>query len=67
MKFVTLLPGRDEADIMAQCINGLLRWADEIFILDTGSIAETGEILQDFAVRKMRIKLVGPKPVSSAI
>jgi glycosyltransferase involved in cell wall biosynthesis len=63
MKFVALLPVRDEADIISQCLDCLLTWADEVFVFDTGSIDDTWEIVQDFATRDKRIKIVGSEPV----
>jgi glycosyltransferase involved in cell wall biosynthesis len=63
MKFVALLPVRDESDIITQCLDNLLSWADEVFVFDTGSVDETYEIVQDFAAKDRRVKLVGSKAV----
>lgn len=49
MKFICLLPVRDEADIIGQCLDHLLTWSDEIYVFDTGSVDETWEIVQGYA------------------
>ena len=46
MKFHALLPIRDEADVIAQCITSLLDWADKIYIFDTGSVDDASSVLQ---------------------
>jgi len=33
-----MLPVRDEADIIGQCLEHLLRWADSIYVFDNGSV-----------------------------
>jgi hypothetical protein len=38
MRFFSLLPVRDEADIIGQCLHRMLTWADVIYIFDTGSM-----------------------------
>src|SRR4051794_11899610 len=63
MKFYALLPVRDEADIIGQSLTRLLEWADAIYIFDTGSVDETWEIIEDFAAKEKRIKLLGKEPV----
>lgn len=55
MKFTCLLPARDEADIIGQCLTQLLTWADAIYVFDTGSVDETWEIVQEFAARDKRV------------
>ena len=55
MKFHALLPIRDEADIIDQCLEHLLRWADAIYVFDTGSIDETWEIVLSAATNDNRI------------
>jgi glycosyltransferase involved in cell wall biosynthesis len=55
MKFHALLPVRDEADIIAQCLTHLLTWADAVYVFDTGSVDNSWEIVQDFAARDRRI------------
>lgn len=55
MKFVCLLPVRDEADIVEQCLTHLLQWADAVYIFDTGSVDDTWEIVSDYAEREGRI------------
>ena len=63
MKFVALLPVRDEADIIGQCLQHMLRWADAIYIFDTGSVDNTWEIVQSFASRDKRILPIRKEPV----
>jgi glycosyltransferase involved in cell wall biosynthesis len=63
MKFHALLPVRDEADIIAQCLQHLLTWADSVYIFDTGSVDNTWEIVQDFASRDKRVVPIRKEPV----
>ena len=42
MKFVALLPVRDEADIIGQCLQHALQWVDAIYVFDTGSVDDHG-------------------------
>ena len=56
MRFVCILPVRDEADIIGQCLDSLLGWADSIYVFDTGSVDDTWEIVQEFATRDYRVK-----------
>ena len=53
--FFALLPVRDEADIIGQCLDHALRWADEIYVFDTGSVDNAWEIVQEFASRDKRV------------
>jgi glycosyltransferase involved in cell wall biosynthesis len=55
MKFHTLLPVRDEADIISRCLDHLLIWADSIYVFDTGSVDHTWEIVLDAAAQDARI------------
>ena len=55
MKFVTLLPVRDEADIIGETLQHQLTWADEIYVFDTGSVDQTWEIVQDIAAGERRL------------
>jgi glycosyltransferase involved in cell wall biosynthesis len=55
MKFHVLLPVRDEADIIRQCFDHALKWADAIYVFDTGSVDNTWEIVQEFASRDRRV------------
>lgn len=55
MKFISLLPVRDEADIISQCLDALLMWCDEIYVFDTGSVDETWELVNDYRLREKRI------------
>lgn len=63
MKFHCLLPVRDEADIISQCLNHLLNWADSIYVFDTGSVDDTWEIVQDVAAKDRRIIPLRKEPV----
>ena len=63
MKFHCLLPVRDEADVIAQCLRHALTWADAIYVFDTGSVDETWEIVQDFAARDKRVVPIRKEPV----
>lgn len=53
--FHALLPVRDEADIVAECLRHLLEWADAIYVFDTGSVDETWDIITDYASRETRV------------
>ena len=61
--FFALLPVRDEADIIGQCLDHALRWADEIYVFDTGSVENTWEIVQEFASRDKRVVPMRKEPV----
>jgi glycosyltransferase involved in cell wall biosynthesis len=63
MKFTCLLPVRDEADIIGQCLQQLVTWADEILVFDTGSVDDTWEIVTDLAAREKRIVPLRKDPV----
>lgn len=54
-RFHCMLPIRDEADIIGQSLTHLLKWADAIYIFDTGSVDDTWEIVQDYALKDKRI------------
>jgi glycosyltransferase involved in cell wall biosynthesis len=54
-RFHALLPVRDEADIIGQCLSHMLTWADAIYVFDTGSLDNTWEIVQDFAMKDRRV------------
>ena len=63
MKFHALLPIRDEADIIGQCLQHLMSWADHIYIFDTGSVDNTWEIVQEFASQDKRVIPIKKNPV----
>jgi glycosyltransferase involved in cell wall biosynthesis len=63
MRFICLLPVRDEADIIGQCLGHLLTWADAIYVFDTGSVDQTWEIVQDWAARDDRVVPLKKDPV----
>jgi glycosyltransferase involved in cell wall biosynthesis len=63
MKFHALLPVRDEADIIGQCLAHALKWADAIYVFDTGSVDNTWEIVQEFASRDKRVIPLQKEPV----
>ncbi|MEI9962768.1 MAG: glycosyltransferase family 2 protein [Limisphaerales bacterium] len=54
---------RDEADIVGQCLQHLLTWADGIYVFDTGSVDETWEIVRDFATKDKRVVPLKKDPV----
>ena len=63
MRFHCLLPVRDEADIIGQCLNHMLTWADAIYVFDTGSVDQTWEIIQDLASKDKRVMPLKKDPV----
>ena len=63
MKFVCLLPVCDEGDIIAECLDHLLTWADDVYVFDTGSSDDTWKIVQEHAGRDARIHLLGQRRV----
>lgn len=63
MKFHSLLPVRDEADIIQQCLENLLGWSDSIYVFDTGSIDNTWEIVLDIAAKERRVIPMRKEPV----
>jgi glycosyltransferase involved in cell wall biosynthesis len=63
MKFVALLPIRDESDIVDQCLEHALIWVDAIYVFDTGSVDNAWEIVQDFASRDKRVIPIRKEPV----
>jgi hypothetical protein len=62
-RFHALLPVRDEGDIIGQCLDHLLAWADAIYVFDTGSVDDTWEIVQAAAMKDPRVVLLGREPV----
>lgn len=63
MRFHVLLPVRDEADIIDQCLTHLLKWADAIYVFDTGSVDQTWEIVQAHAAKDRRVIPLKKDPV----
>ncbi|MDF2760954.1 MAG: hypothetical protein K0S99_3589 [Thermomicrobiales bacterium] len=63
MRFHALLPVRDEADVVGQCLEQLLTWADEVHVFDTCSVDETWTIVGELASRDERVRLLGRDPV----
>lgn len=63
MRFHALLPVRDEADVIGQCLSSLLKWSDCIYVYDTGSVDDTWEIVQEFAARDRRVVPLRKEPV----
>jgi glycosyltransferase involved in cell wall biosynthesis len=63
MKFHALLPVRDEGDIIGQCLEHLLSWADAVYVFDTGSEDQTWDIVNETAGREKRVRPIGRKPV----
>jgi glycosyltransferase involved in cell wall biosynthesis len=62
-RFTALLPVRDEADIIGQTLDHALKWADAVYVFDTGSVDNTWEIVQDFASCDKRIVPIRKEPV----
>jgi glycosyltransferase involved in cell wall biosynthesis len=56
MKFVALLPVRDEADVIGECLDHMLAWVDAVYVFDTGSEDQTWEIVNDAAAKDRRVK-----------
>jgi hypothetical protein len=63
MNFSGLLPFRDEADIVGQCLQHLLDWVDAMCVFDIGSVNDTWEIAQDPAGRDKRVIPLPKEPV----
>lgn len=63
MRFHCLLPVRDEADVIRQCLRHLLEWADAIYVFDTGSVDDTWEIVQESALKDKRVIPLRKDPV----
>ncbi len=63
MRFHALLPVRDEADIVGQCLRHLLSWADAVYVFDTGSADDTWDIVRDLASKDERVRLLGQDQV----
>ena len=63
MNFHALLPVRDEGDIIRQCLEHLLTWADAVYVFDTGSVDDTWEIVQDVASTDKRVIPIRKEPV----
>ncbi|GAB1542305.1 glycosyltransferase family 2 protein [Scytonema sp. NUACC21] len=63
MKFHALLPVRDEGDIIQQCLEHLLTWADSVYVFDTGSVDDTWEIVLDVASKDKRVIPIRKQPV----
>lgn len=63
MRFHALLPVRDEGDIIRQCLEHLLEWADAVYVFDTGSVDDTWEIVLDFASKDKRVIPICKEPV----
>jgi hypothetical protein len=61
--FFALLPVRDEADILRQCLDHALKWVDAVYVFDTGSVDNTWEIVRDFASREKRVVPMRKEPV----
>lgn len=62
-KFIALLPVRDEGDIIRECLSHALKWADRIYVYDTGSVDDTYDIVGDMAKMDNRICPIGSEAV----
>ncbi len=63
VRFHALLPVRDEGDIIGQCLDHVLRWADVVYVFDTGSVDETWDVVRAAALKDRRVVPLGQKPV----
>src|SRR4051812_31166257 len=54
---------RDEADVLAQTLDHLLRWIDGVYLLDFGSTDHTWDIVQEYAKRDQRVMPVESRPM----
>jgi len=54
--FHSLLPVRDERDIISQCLDHMLQWVDAVYVFDTGSVDNTWEVINEMALKDSRIK-----------
>ncbi|MBL8564839.1 MAG: glycosyltransferase family 2 protein [Hyphomicrobiaceae bacterium] len=62
-RFVALLPVRDEGDIIRECLVHALKWADRIYVYDTGSVDDTWDIVRELARSDERVKPIARVPV----
>ncbi len=58
MKIVGLLPVRNEEWIIAYTLRALLRWVDEVIVLNHASTDRTGDILLEIAAETCRVLAV---------
>jgi hypothetical protein len=63
MRFHALLVVRDEGDIIRQSLSAALKWADAIYVYDTGSTDGTWETIEEFARDDSRVVLYRHEPV----
>lgn len=63
MRFFGILPVRDEADVIGQCLAHLLTWIDGVYVFDTGSVDQTWEIVQEAAAKDARVVPLRKEPV----
>lgn len=55
---------RDEADILPQTLDHLLSWLDGLWVLDTGSLDGSPDLLADRARQDQRLTFVGTQPLA---
>ncbi|MEQ8820521.1 MAG: glycosyltransferase family A protein [Sumerlaeia bacterium] len=63
MKFHALLPVANEADILPECLDAMLTWADGIWVFDTGSVDDSWEIVLDYADKNKAVRPIKKDPV----
>lgn len=51
MKLSVCLIVKDEHDVLARCLVGARRFADEIVVVDTGSSDDTAEIAKNLQIK----------------
>ena len=63
VRFVALLPVRDEGDIIRESLGHALTWADRIYVYDTGSIDHTWDVVKEVAKADDRVQPIAREPV----
>jgi len=61
-RFHALLCTRDEDDIISDSLDHFASWADKVFVLDTGSVDRTREIIKQKATENPRIRFFDHPP-----
>jgi glycosyltransferase involved in cell wall biosynthesis len=63
MKFYAILCTRDEDDIIEQSLRALTRWADRVYVFDTGSVDQTWDIVQEVSRTNPTVVTVAREPL----
>lgn len=56
VRFHAIMLVRDEADVLAEALEGILGWADSLWVLDNGSVDGSWEIVQEAARADPRVR-----------